>query len=157
MNSLQLLQEMQEARWGGVNHLSLYDTPVGIEWQSLLFERMPTNVASLKDFKESFLKIDDVALAKNILTALLHKDLAYGMELMPLDRASLFTDRFFSLFSSQALYFSNSTWNQNEYKPAEDFKFGFSSWWSLTELTFDSGIIICDNSKIGVVWFSDDD
>jgi len=148
---------MQEARWCGINHFSLYDNPVGIEWQSLLFERIPTNIASLKDFKESFREIDDVALAKNILTTLLHKDLAYGVELMPLDKAGLFTDRFFSLFSSQALYFSNSVWNENEYTPDKAFEFGLSSWAPLTELTFDSGIVICDNSKIGIIWFSDDD
>lgn len=90
--------------------------------------------------------------------ALLHKDMAYEVELMPVDKASLFTDKFFSLFSKQALYFSNSSWNENEYSGADkDFEFGLSSWAPLTELTFDSGIIICDNSKIDIIWFSDAD
>jgi hypothetical protein len=56
------------------------------------------------------------------------------------------------------LYFSNSTWNENECAvPAKGFELGLSCWAPLTELTFDSGIIICDNSRIGIAWFSDDD
>jgi hypothetical protein len=158
MDSLELLREMQEARWCGINHFALYDNPTGVEWQSLLFEKIPTVLTSLADFKESFQEIDNVELAKNILTNLLYEDMAYSTKIMSLEKARIFTNNFFSLFSSQALYFSNSTWNENEYSgPDKDFELGLSSWAPLTALTFDSGIVICDNSKIGIIWFSDDD
>jgi hypothetical protein len=158
MNTNKLLQEMQEGIWCGISHFEIYDNAVDIEWQSLLFERIPTIITSVEDFKNSFLEIDNVELAKAILTALLHKGMLHSMELMPLDKANLLADKFFSLFSKQALYFSNSTWNENEYAgPDKDFEFGLSSYAPLTELTFDSGIVICDNSKIGIIWFSEDD
>ena len=158
MNTDKLLQEMREAIWSGISHFEIYDNEVDVEWQSLLFKRIPTIITSLEDFKNSFLEIDNVELAKAILTALLHKPMGHNMELMPLDKANLLVDRFFSLFSKQALYFSNSTWNENEYAgPDKDFALGLSSYAPLTELTFDSGIVICDNSKIGIIWFSEDD
>ena len=158
MNSLELLQEMQEARWCGINHFAVYDSSLHTPWELIILKNLPSIKISLESFKDAMLKIENQELAKNILTSLLHEDMAYGVEVMPLEKARILTSKFFSLFSSQALCFSNSTWNKNEYAvPAKDFELGLSSWTSLTELTFDSGIIICDNSKIGIIWFSDDD
>jgi hypothetical protein len=155
---LEVLQEMREAGVYGINHFALYDNLPHTTWEVVIFENLPTTTISLDYFKEHIQEIENRELAESILVSLLHKDMAYSVEMMTLEKARILTRKFFSLFSSHALYFSNSTWNENEYAvPAKAFELGLSSWAPLTELTFDSGIIICDNNRIGIAWFSDDD
>jgi hypothetical protein len=158
MHSLDVLKEMQEARWCGINHFAVYGNSLHTEWELIIFKNLPATTILLEYFKDHIQEIENRELAEGILASLLHKDMAYSVEIMTLERARILTKKFFSLFSSHALYFSNSTWNENEYAvPANGFELGLSSWAPLTELTFDSGIIICDNNRIGIAWFSDDD
>ena len=149
---------MQESVWCGINHFAVYDSPLHTEWELIIFENLPTTTISLEYFKDHIQEIENRELAEGILASLLHKDIAYSVEIMALEKAKVLTKKFFSLFSSHALYFSNSTWNENEHAvPAKGFKLGLSSWSPLTELTFDSGIIICDDNIVGIAWFSNDD
>ncbi|TDN38142.1 hypothetical protein A8B98_25440 [Hymenobacter sp. UV11] len=142
----------------------IYEKPIPDEWEKFVlkqfpnFECIPASKTSVESFKKALIEISDRETACNILARLLHQDLAYDAEIMPLEEAKLFADKLFSLFSNQTAYFSNSTWNEHEYSQVNnDFKLGLSSWTSFTEATFDSGIIICDIDKIGIAWFADED
>ncbi|MFD1874663.1 hypothetical protein [Hymenobacter bucti] len=138
--------------------LVVYERLADTNWESSVFEHIPIHEVSLEAFKKSLIEISNSILARDILTTLLHQDLAYSVEIMPIEEASLFAEKFCFLFSDQAIYYSNSTWNNKEYtNSAGDFELGLSSWASLTAATFDSGIIICDSDKIGIAWFQAED
>ena len=85
--------------------------------------------------------------AKELLENLFWKDLAYGTECMPKTQAKLLAQRFFELHSKhESRYFSNSRWIE----PV--------SFTSLTNSTFDSGIIIkCEANLYSCIWFEDED
>ncbi len=158
MDPNKLLQEIRTTRTAGITYLVVYEKPTHSEWELSVLQFFPMAGALPDNFKDSLIKVDTSKLARDILTELLHHDLAYDAEITSLEKARSLADAFISLFSSQAVYFSNSTWNKNEYKGADmNFELGLSSWTSLTDETFDSGIIICDTDKIGIAWFADED
>jgi hypothetical protein len=87
------------------------------------------------------------AEAISILTELLWKDMAYGVECMSLDAAKGFAENFISESeSSKCKYYSNV-------KSAES-----KQWQPLTSSTFDSGVIISGNiRRHACLWFQDED
>lgn len=158
MEISELLHEIEASRIYGVVELFVYQKPTSSKWEEAVIEYFPMAGVSAEIFKESLIEIASSKLDCDILVRLLHQDLAYDVEIMPLKKATSFANRFFSIFSSEAAYFSNSTWNKNEYSTTENnFEFGLSSWTSLTDATFDSGIIVCDGDRIGIAWFADED
>lgn len=158
MTTSELLQEITVNRDCGNIYLAVYEKPIDFEWELSVFERLQTIRISADDFKSSLTRISTNKLARNILTELLHHDLAYGAEIISLEKANSLASAFISLFSEQAVYFSNSTWNKNQYcEASKHFELGQTSWTSFTEATFDSGLIIWDTDQIGVAWFADED
>lgn len=158
MDPNKLLQEITATRTCGHVYLAIYEKPIHTEWESSVLEHLPIIGTSVEDFKASLLKVDTHELARDILTELLHHNLAYGVEITSLKKARSLAFAFVSLFSSQAVYFSNSTWNKNEYsETSKNFELGQTAWTPLTEATFDSGIIICDTDQVGIAWFADED
>lgn len=154
----ELLQTIRDARIYGVTYLAVYEKPAYSKWELLVFEKLSVPEISAEEFMKSLIEINNSQLASSILTNLLHKDLAYDTEILSLEQANLLANAFISTFSNQARYFSNSTWNENEYNKANrDLKCGLRSWTPFTEATFDSGIIICDNDRVGIAWFADED
>lgn len=85
--------------------------------------------------------------AHAILTKLLWKDLAYGVECMPLDTAAAFADRFLSESeSSQCKYFSNVANSES------------NQWQPFTSSTFDSGVIVSGpTGRHACLWIEDED
>jgi hypothetical protein len=158
MELSELLQAIRDARIYGVAYLAVYEIPAHSKWELSVFDKLSIPEISAEEFIESLIEIGNSKLASSILTSLLHKDLAYDAEITPLEQADLLANAFISNFSNKAMYFSNSTWNKNEYKESNrNHELGLSSWTSFTEATFDSGIIIHDNSRIGIAWFADED
>jgi hypothetical protein len=158
MELTELLQAIRDARIYGVAYLAVYEIPAHSEWKLSVFEKLSIPEISAEYFIDSLVEIGNSSLASSILTSLLHKDLAYDAEMIPLEQANLLANAFISTFSNQATYFSNSTWNNNEYKEGNrNHELGLSSWTSFTEATFDSGIIIYDDNRIGIAWFADED
>ena len=158
MVTSELLQHITANRDCRNVYLTFYEKPLNSEWQLSVLNYLQMTQISADDFRASLIKISTSKVARGILTELLHHDLAYGAEVMSLEKAREFAAAFISLFSEQALYFSNSTWNKNEYREASaNFELGQTSWNSFTEATFDSGLIICDTEKIGIAWFADED
>ena len=91
--------------------------------------------------------------AKLTLTHLLHKDMAYEHEIMPLAQASILAAEFLAEFSSEeARYFTNSDWPAWLANPGSG-----RSWAPATDATFDSGILIITPTRVGCAWFMDED
>ncbi len=84
--------------------------------------------------------------AQTMLTKLLHKDLAYGSEIMTYHRARRLSNRFVRLFGDEARYFTNTKYINSR-----------RSWSPITKSTFDAGIICVDEEHIGIAWVEDED
>lgn len=174
MDIIALLKHIEEKRDCGTVHLLAFDRQHNLSWEESIIEKskiipffswnsiwfyrknkkgileQPVSIDEVRD-KKLFKEINDRASAVAILTQLLHKDMAYGSEIMPIEDARNLASNFISLFDPESKYYSNSTWNKNEYGK------NISGWNPLTEATFDSGIIVVDKNKIGIAWFEDED
>jgi hypothetical protein len=87
--------------------------------------------------------------AKKILTLIMTKDLAYGGEIMSLPVAAALIVKLFNLFPGDRQFFTNASF-ENDYT-------SISTWDSITKATFDTGIIIVGNNRIGILWAKDED
>lgn len=87
--------------------------------------------------------------AKKILTAVLNKDLAYSQESMKLADAQKLADKFISFFQNNCQFFTNAEFTSNYSRLLE--------WNPITEATFDSGVVIVSNERIGLLWLEDED
>jgi hypothetical protein len=158
MELTELLQAIRDARIYGVVYLAVHEIPAHSKWELSVFNKLSIPEISAEEFMESLIEIGNSKLASSILTSLLHKDLAYDAEIIPLEQANLLANAFISTFSNKATYFSNLTWDKNEYKEGNrNYELGLSSWTPFTEATFDSGVIIYENNRIGIAWFADED
>lgn len=164
-----LFMEIKNKRTAGGVHFSLFprntsmlweieliEKAVFLTWHSILFYRPKKLHPVTVDEVHKVIKEVDRKNAAEILKSLLYKDMAYDECLMPLHDAHRLTEQFFSLFSPDCRIYSNSNWNKNEYTN-KFFEFGFRSFNSLTEATFDSGLIMIQEDKIGIIWFEDED
>jgi hypothetical protein len=65
----------------------------------------------------------DEATARSSVLRLLHRDMAYDAEIMPIGQAQQLTDRFFAQFGDGSTYFTNN-------------------WCTVTDATFDEGVLV---------------
>ena len=87
--------------------------------------------------------------ARKILVRILHRGLAYPQEEMPLGDAQALADRILALFSSDAGFFTNGSYAQDEGQGVRRH--------SITDATFDTGVVFVDRSQIGLFWIEDED
>jgi hypothetical protein len=87
--------------------------------------------------------------AKKILLLILTKDLAYKTNLMSLSEAKQLLLRFFSFFTADCKFFTNASFT-NDYSRIK-------SWNSITKATFDTGVVIVNTHRIGILWVEDED
>lgn len=90
-----------------------------------------------------------------IVTAVLHRDLAYGTEVMPLAQAQELATEFLDLAPEPHMYFSNGNW-------AEAFAVGELTASSvgfdpISDSTFDAGVICVGDGMASIVWVEDED
>ncbi len=130
-------------------------------WHCILFYRKKKSIpepVSTEEVQGIFTELPDRETAVAVLSELLHKDMAYGAKMMPQEEADLLATDFLSLFGEKSRYFSNATWQKEKDSFAgQTHVKRLNGWKSLTEATFDSGIIVADTDKIGIVWFEDED
>ena len=130
-------------------------------WKKAVYEKLSGLILydelKFNDFKDKLIIINSRQLAKRILKTLLNKGMAYGETRVAEDEAEEIANKFVELFGNDAIYYSNSTWNINRQEGSDTFEFGFKCWEFITKSTFDSGLIIADSEKIGIVWFEDED
>jgi hypothetical protein len=89
----------------------------------------------------------DAATAQVILARLVGRDMAYGVEVVPADRASELAARFLAQFGSGSRFFTNGDWHRDD--PAE--------WEAVTEATFDGGVLALGGRRSGCLWVEDED
>jgi hypothetical protein len=91
----------------------------------------------------------DQEAAQKILERVLTKDLAYSAKIMSIEDAEEISTKIFNFFQNQYKFFTNAVFTHN-YS-------ALSAWDSLTEATFDTGIIIVSTTMIGMLWVKDED
>jgi hypothetical protein len=91
--------------------------------------------------------------AAKILRNVLHRDLAYTVEIMPVEVAEQFAARFRSIFPTTTRYFTNGTWRAGR---SGEFEHPVS-WSPLTDATFDAGIVAVGEGFVGLAWVEDED
>ena len=87
--------------------------------------------------------------AQKILNFILTKNLAYSEASMTITDAEKIVDRFMSVFQDNCQFFTNAIFSNNYSSLAE--------WDSITESTFDTGVVIVSNQRIGILWVQDED
>jgi hypothetical protein len=101
---------------------------------------------------QALLRVSET-LALQIARSILHKDIAYHTEIMPLPRADELARKFLASFRGPPVdYFSNGSFTHHD-----DGSVTLSSWSPLTEATFDTGIIVLDAGHVGCLWVEDED
>jgi hypothetical protein len=92
----------------------------------------------------------DAAAARRHLELILHHDLAYRVQHMPIARAAELTARFLAPFGTERVrYFTNAT----------DFDATGQNWaWNpVTTATFDTGVLVVGPQLSGCLWVEDED
>lgn len=84
----------------------------------------------------------DAAAAEDLLTGILHRDLAYQQIVMPLDAARRRARRFVGEAGAGARFFTNT---RN------------GSWMPLSQATFDAAVIRVDSSEVTMLLVEDED
>jgi hypothetical protein len=87
--------------------------------------------------------------AQQILNFILNQNLAYAEQSMTITDAETIADKFLNFFNDNCQFFTNALFNDNYSRLAE--------WDSITESTFDTGVVIVSNEKIGILWVQDED
>ena len=86
--------------------------------------------------------------ATSHLENILHRDLAYNGKIMGKGMAEEFAQRFLSLFSQKARYFTNGNFGGHSH---------LGTWTPITSATFDTGVVCLDAERIGSLWILDED
>nr|WP_322715141.1 hypothetical protein [Nostoc sp. ChiSLP03a]MDZ8216456.1 hypothetical protein [Nostoc sp. ChiSLP03a] len=89
------------------------------------------------------------AAAQKILALVLTKDLAYSSKIMAIEEAEKISTKMFNFFQNPCKFFTNAVF-ANNYS-------ALSAWDSLTDATFDTGIIFVSATLIGILWVKDED
>jgi hypothetical protein len=87
--------------------------------------------------------------AQKILHFILSKNLAYSEASMTVTDAESISDKFINLFQDNCQFFTNGIFNHNYSRITE--------WDSIAESTFDTGVVIVSNDRIGILWVQDED
>ena len=93
--------------------------------------------------------------AHAIATSLLHRDLAYGEEIMPLADATELATAFLDLAPEPHTYFTNGEWIG---ALEDDGSLGTTIGWDpISDATFDAGIVCVGDGMTAVLWVEDED
>lgn len=93
--------------------------------------------------------------AHAIATSLLHRDLAYGDEIMPLSEASELATEFLDLAPEPISYFSNGEWAS---ALTDDGSLETSIGWDpISDAAFDAGVVCVGDGTTAILWIEDED
>ena len=91
--------------------------------------------------------------AATILRSLLERDLAYSSQADSAPFAEEFSRDFVQEFSEGARFFTNGDWNDDD--PTDGRSVGV--WTPATQSSFDAGILVLHDHRVGVYWIEDED
>jgi hypothetical protein len=95
----------------------------------------------------------DAEMARSIVVAILHRDLAYGNRVLSLARAETLASEVMQRFADPKVrFFTNA-----EFKHGAAAALVLSRWDPATTSTFDTGVIMLGPSESGCVWVADED
>jgi hypothetical protein len=103
-----------------------------------------------KRIKNRWIKVEKEDALK-ILNYILSRDMAYDFELDTKPMANQLSSYFIDQFGSEAQFYTNGEFHE---------ELGFyrlGSWISITNSIFDTGVLVVDQSKIGIFWAEDND
>ena len=103
-----------------------------------------------KRIKGNWKQIDQ-SMAKKILEYILSMDMAYDIELETKPLANMLSNYFLNEFLSNAMYYTNGDFDE------DDGFFKLRAWRSITDSTFDTGVLVIDKNNIGILWAEDND
>lgn len=118
------------------------------ECQEATFDQV-ASAAGLHPLGERWCVID-AEKAVRVVASVLHRDLAYGAELLPLSQALRLAEELVSYCGGNAARFATNT--QGE--PDAGF---WSGWNPATEATLDGGILVLGRLARAVYWVEDED
>lgn len=91
--------------------------------------------------------------ARAVLIAILHEDMAYGTQRLPLEQARELTAAFFAaLGAGPARFYTNGEFGRPRPAPGVG-----PDWNPATDATFDTGVIAVSPTHIACAWFMDED
>ena len=93
----------------------------------------------------------DQSMAKKILEYILSMNMAYDIELETKPLANMLSNYFLNEFLSNAIYYTNGYFDE------DDGFFKLRAWRSITDSTFDTGVLVIDKNNIGILWGEDND
>lgn len=82
--------------------------------------------------------------AIRFLSAVIARDMAYGIQQCPIEEAERLTASFIDFFADDAIIFSNVSDAHGPIAP-------------LTSATFECGMVVLDEELIGILWIQDED
>jgi hypothetical protein len=97
----------------------------------------------------------DVTTALRLLELVLNQDMAYGVKIMPADRATELATRFLDQFGTVGTrYYTNC-----EYLEPQDSSLSWTDvvWNPVTSATFDTGVLVMGFHGSGCLWVEDED
>ena len=109
----------------------------------------------LGDDPASYKEIDETA-ARYLIHLVLHRDMAYNAEVMPLARAVELADQFLAQFGPDTRNFSNGSWHLPPVVRPDAVACG-PSWNPVTTATFDTGVLAIGQARSGCLWIEDED
>jgi hypothetical protein len=140
-----LLTEIRTARCYGRVH-----TVIAARDGRLVTELLP--LFGFQSHEQALLRVSET-MALQITRSVLHKDMAYGTVIMPLQRADELARRFLAEFHNPPTdFFSNGSFTQND-----DGSVALNSWNPITQATFNTGIIVVEAGLVGCLWVEDED
>lgn len=91
--------------------------------------------------------------AHAIVTTLLHRDLAFQGEIMPLATASELATQFFDPIPEPHAYFTNAEWTHDDGSELAT----LHGWTPISDATFDSGVVCLGDGRAALLWMQDED
>jgi len=95
----------------------------------------------------------DAEMARAILVAVLHRDLAYGNRLLSLARAEELAGQVMQRFPGAGVRFLTN----GQFKHGAAAALVLSRWDPATDATFDTGVLMLGTTESGCVWVAEED
>ena len=152
MSFERLRARIKTARRCGVVHVeSRHRTAIGAE---SLDDRDASDALAialgLQALGEAWVALEQ-ARACQVASDVLWHDLAYRFEIMDRLQAEELSRDFLTHFAPDARFFSNFASMGAEVEVLEN------GWNPLTDATFDTGIVVVDQNRVGILWVEDED
>jgi hypothetical protein len=104
--------------------------------------------AGVEPLEERWNEVDQKTAAR-FLSALLHRNLAYHVDVMPEHRAQWLAEQFIAAFGKYNSRFATNSLDTPGQAPF--------AWNPATEYTFDAGLVVIGEKGSGLYWLADED